>query len=282
MKFLPHAREELILYIKVKVIIMNFIIEKTQIIGKAFINFFIEFGKILDFIFSVLLNLFKKPFYLKEFFRSIVEIGYFSLPVVALTTLFAGMVLALQTYSGTSPAIAEVTIPNIIVLSITSELSPVLVGLMVAGRIGASYSAELATMSVTEQIDALHTLSTNPVKYLITPRVYAGIIILPFLIVVGDTLGILGGYIVSVLKIGFNEGNYIARTIEAFTYKHTISGLIKGSVFGLIITITGCYQGYKTKGGAQGVGNATTNSVVISSILILVFNYIITEIFVGV
>lgn len=261
---------------------MNLVLKKLQLIGKGFINFFVSFGKILDFIFSVLLNLFRKPFYLKEFFKSIIEIGYFSLPVVALTTLFAGMVLALQTYSGTSPAIAETTIPNIIVLSITSELSPVLVGLMVAGRIGASYSAELATMSVTEQIDALVTLSTNPAKYLITPRVYAAILILPFLIIIGDILGILGGYIVSVIKIGFNEGNYIARTIDAFTYKHTISGLIKGSIFGLIITITGCYQGYKTKGGAQGVGNATTNAVVISSILILIFNYIITEIFVGV
>ena len=150
---------------------------------------------------------------------------------------------------------------------------------MVAGRIGAAMAAEIGTMRVTEQIDALVTLSTNPFKYLVAPRLWAGLLVLPILVLIGDIIGIFGGYVVGVYKLGFNPANYITATFQDLQYIGIISGLVKAAVFGFIISMMGCYHGYKSKGGAQGVGNATTNAVVSSSILILIFNYLITEMF---
>ena len=207
------------------------------------------------------------------------DIGFYSLPVVGLTTLFAGMVIALQTYSGFSSYGAESAIASVVLISVTRELAPVFSGLMVAGRIGAAMAAEIGTMRVTEQIDALVTLSTNPFKYLVAPRIIAGVIVLPILVLIGDVIGIFGGYVVCVYKLGFNPANYINSTLQNLESLDIVTGVVKAAVFGFIITLMGCYNGYRSKGGAQGVGEATTNAVVSASILILVFNYIITELF---
>jgi len=208
-----------------------------------------------------------------------IDIGYYSLPVVGLTAIFSGMVLALQSYTGFARFNAESAIANVVVLSMTRELGPVLAGLMVAGRIGASMAAEIGTMRVTEQIDALTTLSTNPFKYLIAPRLIAGLLMLPLLVLVADIIGVFGGYLVGVFKLGFNPNVYISNTIDFLEPMDVISGLVKAAVFGFIIALMGCYNGYYSRGGAQGVGSATTNAVVSASILILTFNYIITELF---
>jgi phospholipid/cholesterol/gamma-HCH transport system permease protein len=199
--------------------------------------------------------------------------------VVGMTGLFAGMVLALQSYTGFARFSAEGAVATVVVLSMTRELGPVLAGLMVAGRIGASMAAEIGTMRVTEQIDALTTLSTNPFKYLIAPRLLAGFVMLPFLVLTADIIGIFGGYVVSIYKLGFNATNYLKRSWEFLEFLDVFSGLVKASVFGFLVALMGCYQGFNSKRGAQGVGAATTNAVVSSSILILIFNYIITEMF---
>ena len=196
-----------------------------------------------------------------------------------MTTIFAGMVIALQSYTGFSRFGAESAVASVVLISVTRELAPALSALMVAGRIGAAMAAEIGTMRVTEQIDALTTLSTNPFKYLIAPRVIASVIVLPILVMIGDIIGIFGGYVVGVYQLGFNPANYIKSTIDNLQALDITTGLVKAAVFGFIIAIMGCYNGYKSRGGAQGVGEATTNSVVSSSILILIFNYIITGMF---
>jgi phospholipid/cholesterol/gamma-HCH transport system permease protein len=174
---------------------------------------------------------------------------------------------------------AESAIPNVVVISITRELGPVLAGLMVAGRVGAAMAAEIGTMRVTEQIDALTTLSTNPMNYLVAPRLIAGLLMLPLLVLVADIIGVFGGYLVSIYKLGFNPETYLHNTLDFVQPLDVISGLVKAAVFGFIIALLGCYHGYNSKVGAQGVGQATTSAVVSASILILTFNYIITELF---
>jgi phospholipid/cholesterol/gamma-HCH transport system permease protein len=221
----------------------------------------------------------RPPYYPRLILRQMIEIGYYSLPVVGLTAIFTGMVLALQTFTGFARFNAESAIPNVVVISITRELGPVLAGLMVAGRIGAAMAAEIGTMRVTEQIDALTTLSTNPMKYLVAPRIIAGIAMLPLLVLVADIIGVFGGYLVSIYKLGFNPATYIRNTIDFMETIDVVSGLVKASVFGFLVSLMGCYHGYQSRGGAQGVGAATTNAVVSASILILIFNYIITELF---
>jgi len=211
--------------------------------------------------------------------RQMVDIGFYSLPVVGLTAIFAGMVLALQSFTGFSRFSADGAIANVVVLSITRELGPVLAGLMVAGRIGASLAAEIGTMRVTEQIDALTTLSTNPMKYMVTPRLIAGVLMFPFLVLIADIIGVFGGYIVAVYKLGFNGANYLQQSLDFLTAEDVNSGLVKAAVFGFIVTLMGCYHGYYSRGGAQGVGTATTNAVVSASILILCSDYILTELF---
>lgn len=208
-----------------------------------------------------------------------IEIGYYSLPVVGLTAIFTGMVLALQSYTGFARFSAESAIPNVVVVSITRELGPVLAGLMVAGRIGAAIAAEIGTMRVTEQIDALKTLATNPYKYLIAPRLIAGMTMLPILVLIADIIGVFGGYLVSIYSLGFNPSAYINNTMDFVHAQDVISGLVKAAVFGMLVTLMGCYHGYHSNGGAQGVGRATTNAVVSASILILCANYIVTGLF---
>jgi phospholipid/cholesterol/gamma-HCH transport system permease protein len=236
-------------------------------------------GELLLFAARAIASGLRGPFYLRQMLRQMVEIGYYSLPVVGLTAIFTGMVLALQSYTGFSRFEAGSAIPTIVVLSMTRELGPVLAGLMVAGRVGAAMAAELGTMRVTEQIDALTTLSTDPFRYLVFPRLLAGLLMLPFLVLVADVIGVMGGYLVSVYKLNFGPIEYINRTLQYLETEDVVSGLVKAAVFGFIVALMGCFQGYNSKGGAQGVGAATTRAVVSASILILTANYVVTELF---
>ncbi len=248
-------------------------------IGRASLNLFAVVGRITMFTGSGVSHSVTPPFFPRLVLRQMVEIGYYSLPVVGMTAIFTGMVLALQSYTGFARFSAESAVPNIVVISMTRELGPVLAGLIVAGRVGAAIAAEIGTMRVTEQIDALTTLSTNPFKYLVAPRLIAGLTMLPILVLVADIIGVFGGYLVSVFKLGFNPIVYLRNTFEFLEPIDVISGLVKAAVFGFLIALMGCYHGYHSRGGAQGVGGATTNAVVSASVLILLFNYVITEMF---
>ena len=251
-----------------------------QPLGRAFFAGLETMGRLTIFTARSIFYAVQPPYYGRLLLKQMIEIGYYSLPVVGLTAIFTGMVLALQSYTGFSRITGgETAIPKIVIISITRELGPVLAGLMVAGRIGAAIAAEIGTMRVTEQIDALTTLSTNPTKYLVAPRLVAGLLMLPLLVAVADLIGVFGGYIVSIYKLGFNPVTYIKNTMDFVEPLDVISGLVKAAVYGFLVTLMGCYHGYHSKGGAQGVGAATTNAVVSASILILIFNYIITELF---
>jgi phospholipid/cholesterol/gamma-HCH transport system permease protein len=258
---------------------MNAVLDFVALLGRALLGACQATGRLAVFGVSGLSHIFRPPFYGRMFLRAFVEIGYFSLPVVALTAVFTGMVLALQSSTGLSRFSADSAVASLVVLSVTRELGPVLAGLMVAGRVGASMAAEIGTMRVTDQIDALGTLSTNPMKYLVAPRLLAGLIALPLLVVVADILGVLGGFIIATLKLGFNSGMYLTNTINFMQSDDVISGLAKAAVFGVLVTLMGCYHGYNSKGGAQGVGSATTAAVVAASVLILAFDYVLTELF---
>ncbi|MFM8799311.1 MAG: MlaE family ABC transporter permease [Tagaea sp.] len=248
-------------------------------LGRVTLAFLARIGAVAVFTVRATSHCFRPPFYWRHIGRQMLDIGYFSLPVVGMTALFTGMVLALQSYTGFARFSAESAVATVVVLSMTRELGPVIAGLMVAGRIGASMAAEIGTMRVTEQIDALHTLSTNPMKYLVAPRLIAGTTMLPLLVVVADIIGVFGGYIVGVYKLDFNAATYLKQTFDFLEFMDVFSGLVKASAFGFLISLMGCYHGYNSDGGAQGVGRATTNAVVSASILILVFNYAITELF---
>jgi len=253
---------------------MNFV----RAIGRGTIAAFALIGRIAGFAGAGLYHCVTPPFFPRLVIRQMIEIGYYSLPVVGLTAIFTGMVLALQSYSGFAFA-GESAIANVVVWGITRELGPVLAGLMVAGRIGAAMAAEIGTMRVTEQIDALTTLSTNPYKYLVAPRLIAGITMLPLLVIVADVIGVLGGFIVSIYDFGFNPSTYLKSTWDSVDTLGFVSGLIKAGTFGFLVALMGTYHGYNSKGGAQGVGQATTNAVVSASILLLLFNFIITALF---
>ncbi|MGH8733445.1 MAG: MlaE family ABC transporter permease, partial [Burkholderiales bacterium] len=249
------------------------------VIGRIFLSFLTAIGDLTLFAGRAIMQGVRGPFYPRAILRQMVDIGYYSLPVVGLTAIFTGMVLALQSYTGFSRFEAESAVATIVVLSMTRELGPVLAGLMVAGRVGASMAAEIGTMRVTEQIDALTTLSTNPYKYLVAPRLIAGILMLPLLVIVADIIGVFGGYLVGIYRLEFNPANYLKLTWQYLETLDVVSGLVKAAAFGFIVSLMGCYHGFHSRGGAQGVGKATTNAVVSASILILISNYIVTELF---
>lgn len=224
-------------------------------------------------------HILRPPFFPREVARQFMRIGYYSLPVVGMTALFTGAVLALQIYIGGSRFNAESAVASIVAIGIARELGPVMAGLMVAGRVSSAIAAEIATMRVTEQIDALVTLSTNPIKYLVTPRLIAATLALPILVGVADSIGIMGGYLVGVGRLDFNPATYLRNTTEFLEVVDITSGLWKAAAFGFIIALMGCYHGYHSGRGAQGVGRATTNAVVSASVLILAANYVLTEMF---
>ncbi|TNE57462.1 MAG: ABC transporter permease [Alphaproteobacteria bacterium] len=246
-------------------------------VGRVFLAFLAQTGRLSRFAWGAVSHIFLPPYYGRILIEQLLRIGYFSLPVVGLTAIFTGGALALQIYLGGERFNAESVVPDIVALAITRELGPVLAGLMVAGRVGAAIAAEIGTMRVTEQIDALSTLSTHPMKYLVAPRILAAVITLPLLVLIGDIIGIMGGYLVGVQSLGFNGAAYINNTVDFVTVDDVTSGLWKAAVFGFIVALMGCYNGYHSRGGAQGVGAATTNAVVSASILILASNYVLTS-----
>jgi len=236
-------------------------------------------GRLALFAAEAVSHLVRPPFYPREFTQALMQIGWFSLPVVGMTALFTGGALALQIYAGGARFSAEAVVPSITAIGMVRELGPVLGGLMVAARVASSIAAEMGTMKVTEQIDALVTLSTHPMKYLTVPRLLAATLAVPVLVAVGDSIGIFGGYLVGVSKLGFNPATYLANTRAYLEPFDVISGLIKGAAFGFIIALCGCYYGMNSGRGAQGVGGATKSAVVAASVLILAANYLLTEVF---
>ena len=214
-------------------------------IGRSVLGLCQAVGHLTLFTATAISHIFRLPTYPLELGAQMLRIGYFSLPVVGLTTLFTGGALALQIYAGGARFNAEAVVPSIVAIGMVRELGPVLGGLMVAGRVSASIAAELGTMRVTEQIDALTTLSTNPFKYLVVPRLLAATLTLPMLVLVGDIIGILGGYLVGVTRLDFSGANYINNTVDFLETWDVASGLVKASVFGFIVALMGCYHGYE-------------------------------------
>jgi len=249
------------------------------LIGRFFIALFGEIGRIFLFAAQAVPACFMPPVYGRLVVQQMLRIGYFSLPVVGLTAFFTGGALALQIFIGGNRYGAEAFVPQIVVLGITRELGPVMAGLMVAGRVSAAIAAEIGTMRVTEQIDALVTLSTNPFKYLVAPRLIAAVLSMPILVAIADIIGVMGGWVVGIYSLDFNSAVYLKNTADFIKMDDVTSGLWKAAVFGFIIALMGCYHGYNSKGGAQGVGAATTNAVVSAAILILAANYFMTSLF---
>jgi phospholipid/cholesterol/gamma-HCH transport system permease protein len=248
-------------------------------VGAGFLGLLTAIGRLAMFTGQTLSHLLRPPFYGREFANALMQIGYFSLPVVGLTAFFTGGALALQIYSGGARFSAEAVVPQIVAIGMVRELGPVLVGLMIAARVTSSIAAEIATMKVTEQIDALVTLSTHPIKYLTLPRVLAATLVMPILVAVGDIIGIYGGFLVSTERLGFNAAAYLQNTADFLTRLDIISSLAKGAVFGFIAALMGCYYGMNSDRGAMGVGRATKSSVVAAAILILAANFLLTEAF---
>jgi len=244
--------------------------------GARALAFMEEIGRGGMLLVKVLRGLVRRPFPMKLTLQQMEEVGVRSLPVVLITAIFTGAVLALQTFSGFKRFGAEGLVGTVVALSMTRELGPVLASIMVAGRVGSAMAAELGTMRVTEQIDALITLATDPVRYLVVPRFLAGMIMLPFLVVFADLVGIIGGYFVAVNVLGTSSTIYVNRTLQYLEFSDVTIGLLKASVFGMIIALIGCQMGFFTSGGAEGVGRATTKAVVVASILILISNYFLT------
>jgi phospholipid/cholesterol/gamma-HCH transport system permease protein len=250
-------------------------------LGRPTLGALAALGRIALYAAHTLAAALRPPFYPREFATALLQVGWLSLPVVALTSIFTGGALALQIYSGGQRFSAEAVVPQIVAIGMVRELGPVLVGLMIAARVTSSIAAEIATMKVTEQIDALVTLSTNPLKYLTVPRVLAGFLTVPLLVGVGDIIGVMGGFLVSTEQLGFNRASYIKNTVDFLTTPDVVSSLIKGAVFGFIATLIGCYYGMNSGRGAQGVGSATKGAVATASILILAANFVLTSVMFG-
>src|SRR3954463_11852762 len=247
-------------------------------IGLIFLRLFEQIGRWFTMLWRTIKWSVRPPFELREWLRQMVRLGVDSIPVVFLTTMFTGMVMALQTYNGFHRVHAENFVASVVSLAMLRELSPVLCGLMVTGRVGSSMAAEIGTMRVTEQLDALKALAPDPVQYLFVPRVIAGIIMLPFLVVLGDALGVYGGYLVAVKLMRAHPVVYLSNTYQFLKMNDLWSGAIKAAAFGLILTLTGCVRGYYTSGGAEGVGRSTTNAVVSASLIILFAAFFLTKI----
>jgi phospholipid/cholesterol/gamma-HCH transport system permease protein len=240
-------------------------------------GFFLEIGRFFTLLARFFAWTFRRPFDVAEWMRQMVKVGVDSTPVILLTALFTGMVLALQTYSTLARVHAEGYVGTLVALSMVRELGAVLGALVLAGRSGSAMGAELGTMRVTEQIDALEVLATDPVHYLVVPRVWATTIMLPLLVALGDAIGIVGGYMVSVVLLGSNPVSYVDNTFRFMDLSDLTSGLIKSAVFGLLIALIGCQQGFYASGGAEGVGRATTRAVVLASMAVLISDFFLTK-----
>ncbi|SDC63740.1 phospholipid/cholesterol/gamma-HCH transport system permease protein [Sphingomonas sp. YR710] len=245
-------------------------------IGRVLVAAMAAIGRVGIFAWTTISRAVRPPYYPARFFEQLMQIGWFSLPVVGMTAIFSGAALAQQTFTAGSRFNATSTVPAIVVLGMVRELGPVLVGLMVAGRVSSAMAAELGTMRVTEQLDALSTLRTDPYRYLIAPRLLAALIAVPLLVLIANAIGIFGGYFVAVYKLHFNAIGYLATSRKFLTETDLQMALVKSAFFGFFIALMGCYHGFNTQGGAAGVGRATTDAVVSAFIMILLSNMIIT------
>jgi phospholipid/cholesterol/gamma-HCH transport system permease protein len=247
-------------------------------IGRVVLRVLEEIGRFFSMLGRVASWAVRPPYDVAELLRQMVRVGFDSIPVVLVTTLFTGMVLALQTFNGFARFHAENLVGSVVALSLTRELAPVLTALMVTGRVGSAMAAELGTMRVTEQIDALTALGTEPVQYLMVPRVTASILMMPLLVIMGDAVGIYGGYLVAVQLLGANPVAYLDNSFQYLHLKDdVVSGIIKAAAFGLIFSMIACVRGYYTTGGAEGVGRSTTRAVVSGSLAILVTDFFLTK-----
>jgi len=254
------------------------VVNLLNYLGRGAMDIVDQMGQILLLFLRAVIWTFRPPFRWFLVVKQMEFVGVKSLPVVVLTGVFSGGVFALQSYYGFNLFGAEGYVGPVVALALTRELGPVLTALMVTGRAGSAMAAELGTMRVTEQIDALTVMATNPVQYLVVPRIIAGLIMLPLLTIVADLLGIVGGYLVTVKLLGVDGGLYIAKTVEYLDVADVLNGLVKALVFGLILSLIGCYKGYYTRGGAEGVGMATTQAVVFASLTIIISDYFLTAV----
>jgi phospholipid/cholesterol/gamma-HCH transport system permease protein len=245
-------------------------------IGAFVMAAFATVGRATLFAGRTLVRALQPPYYPGRFLEQLLHIGWFSLPVVGLTAIFTGAALAQQIYVGGSRFNAQSTVPAIVVIGIVRELGPVLVGLMVAGRVSSAMAAEIATMRVTEQLDALATLRTDPYRFLIAPRLLACVIAMPLLVLAANAIGVFGGYLLAVYKLGFNASAYLESSRRVLEMDDLGMSMLKAAVFGFFIALMGCYHGFRSGGGAAGVGRATTDAVVSAFVLILLSNLLIT------
>jgi phospholipid/cholesterol/gamma-HCH transport system permease protein len=248
-----------------------------EAIGRALLRVLEELGRFFQMLGQTAGWSVRPPYDVPEHFRQMVRVGVDSIPVVFLTTLFTGMVMALQTFHGFARFHAEGFVGSVVALSLTRELAPVLTALMVTGRVGSAMAAELGTMRVTEQIDALTALGTEPVQYLVVPRVVSSVLMMPLLVIMGDAIGMYGGYLVAVQLLGANPVTYIDNSFQFLEVSDVTSGIVKAAVFGLIFSLVACVRGYYTEGGAEGVGRSTTRAVVGGSLSILFADFFLTK-----
>lgn len=248
-----------------------------EAIGRTILRLFEELGRFFQMLGATAAWAIRPPYDVPEHFRQMVRVGFDSIPVVFLTTLFTGMVMALQTFNGFARFHAESLVGSVVALSLTRELAPVLTALMVTGRVGSAMAAELGTMRVTEQIDALTALGTEPVQYLVVPRVSASVLMMPLLVIMGDAVGMYGGYLVAVQLLGANPVTYVENSFQFLQVSDVTSGIVKAAVFGLIFSVVACVRGYYTEGGAEGVGRSTTRAVVSGSLAVLFADFFLTK-----
>lgn len=245
-------------------------------IGGLVIHMLAAIGRVTRFTARTIGSALTPPYYPGKFVEQLIAIGWLSLPVVGLTAIFTGAALAQQIYTAGSRFNAQSTVPAVVVIGMVRELGPVLVGLMVAGRVSSAMAAELGTMRVTEQFDAMTTLRTDPYRYLLAPRLFAGLLSLPALVLIANIIGIFGGYVLAVYKLGFNASSYLSVSRQYLEADDFGMAMVKAAVFGFFMALMGCYHGFRTEGGAAGVGRATTDAVVSSFVLILLSNLLIT------
>jgi phospholipid/cholesterol/gamma-HCH transport system permease protein len=255
---------------------MNKILGSVDYVGRSVLGVLEEMGRIVSLFLETMSWMVRPPIRFRLIFRQMEFVGVKSIFVVILTGTFTGMVMALQGYHGFRMFSAESLVGATVALGMTRELGPVLTSLMVTARAGSAMAAELGTMRVTEQIDALYVMAANPVKYLIVPRVVATVIMVPFLTIISDFVGIVGGYFVGVHLLHINSGAFMKNITKLVELNDIYNGLVKAACFGLILSIVGCYKGFNTTGGAEGVGRATTEAVVLASIMILISDYFLT------
>ncbi len=256
---------------------MSLIRDSISAIGRLVVNFFEDAGMAVMLWFKATVLVFLPPWRFRIVFKQCEQIGLRSLPVVMVSATFIGMVFGMHSFSGFSRFGASSLAPTVVALAITREMAPVITALMVAGRAGAAMTAEIGSMKVTEQIEALRTLATNPIKYLAVPRLIAGTLMLPMLTIFADACGLFGGYIVSTTMMGMSPQLYIHSTWDALYPSDILGGLMKATFFGFAIALICTHYGFKTKGGAEGVGISTTKSVVVSSMTILISDFFLTR-----